>query len=113
MPRRFPLALALLGAALLSPVLARASADACVECHSKQSPGIVGDWKISKHSASGVDCTACHGEAHKDATDAAKAASGVGSVNKARPQPRTLATASAIGPLRCAGVRAQAPWPIQ
>jgi len=47
--------------------------DTCVGCHEKQHPGIVADWKISKHSASGVDCTACHGEAHATAEDAAKA----------------------------------------
>jgi mono/diheme cytochrome c family protein len=49
-------------------------ADTCVGCHEKQQPGIVADWKTSKHSTSGVSCEACHGEAHQSATDAAKAA---------------------------------------
>ncbi|MFH1810906.1 MAG: multiheme c-type cytochrome [Pseudomonadota bacterium] len=51
----------------------KASADVCVQCHQKQSPGIVGDWKLSKHSKNGVSCDGCHGDAHKSADDARKA----------------------------------------
>lgn len=46
---------------------------ACVTCHLKESPQVVADWKISKHSKEGVDCADCHGSAHKSMTDAAKA----------------------------------------
>jgi predicted CXXCH cytochrome family protein len=74
MRRRTVLALVLVGPVLLLPAPALALGEACLDCHSKQSPGIVADWKISKHSAAGVDCTVCHGEAHQTATDAAKAA---------------------------------------
>jgi hypothetical protein len=61
-------------AAPLAFLPAPGGGDTCVGCHEKQHPGIVADWKISKHSTSGVSCEACHGEAHQSATDAAKAA---------------------------------------
>ncbi len=47
--------------------------DACVQCHTKVTPGVVGDWKLSKHSGEGVGCADCHGDSHKTAKDAAKA----------------------------------------
>ena len=28
----------------------------CVECHQKESPGMVNDWSISKHAANDVTC---------------------------------------------------------
>lgn len=46
---------------------------ACISCHAKLTPGIVGDWKASSHSRKGVNCETCHGAAHKSATDADKA----------------------------------------
>ena len=52
----------------------------CVECHTKATPGIVTDWKISKHGAMGLDCSVCHGKAHTSAADVAKAE---------RPKPET------------------------
>lgn len=45
----------------------------CVKCHSQSSPNIVGDWKLSKHHENGIDCSVCHGDDHKTATDYAKA----------------------------------------
>ena len=27
-------------------------------------PGVVSDWKLSKHSQKGVDCAVCHGDKH-------------------------------------------------
>lgn len=60
-------------AAALTFLAAGAQANTCIECHQKTTPGIVGDWQVSKHSAAGVDCAVCHGEAHQNATDAAKA----------------------------------------
>ena len=70
--RAVPTLLAL-SVALLAPLAAFAGGDACVDCHGKQSPGIVADWKISKHAAAGVDCTGCHGDGHQSAADTAKA----------------------------------------
>ncbi|MCP5499857.1 MAG: hydroxylamine oxidoreductase [Leptospiraceae bacterium] len=32
----------------------------CVSCHTTKTPGIVGQWKESKHSQSGVGCYNCH-----------------------------------------------------
>lgn len=60
-------------AAALTFLAAGAQANTCIECHQKTTPGIVGDWQVSKHSAAGVDCAVCHGEAHQNATDAARA----------------------------------------
>ncbi|MBI5838419.1 MAG: cytochrome C [Candidatus Eisenbacteria bacterium] len=47
--------------------------DACVDCHSRNTPGAVADWKLSKHSAAGVGCAECHGDGHRINSDAAKA----------------------------------------
>ena len=70
-------ALAALALGLTAPALAAAPAakaapakrsaaasDACVACHQKSSPGVVADWKASRHSVMGVGCTDCHGAAH-------------------------------------------------
>jgi hypothetical protein len=51
-----------------------AAAATCVECHSKTTPGIVTDWKLSKHGALGLDCATCHGKEHISSSDVAKAA---------------------------------------
>lgn len=32
----------------------------CLECHTKESPGIVNDWKASQHARSKVTCYDCH-----------------------------------------------------
>ena len=45
----------------------------CLDCHKKVTPNIVSDWQLSKHSQGGVDCAACHGEAHTTAADFAAA----------------------------------------
>ncbi|HVP14806.1 MAG TPA: multiheme c-type cytochrome [Terriglobales bacterium] len=55
------------------PALALAQPQSCVDCHGKVSPGIVADWKASKHAANHVDCATCHGNAHNSEADAAKA----------------------------------------
>jgi uncharacterized CHY-type Zn-finger protein len=49
------------------------TAQDCVQCHTKITPGIVTDWQLSKHSQNAVTCGVCHGEAHKGADDFAKA----------------------------------------
>ena len=38
----------------------------CVACHQEKTPGIVGQWKDSKHSRAGVGCLECHGAAASD-----------------------------------------------
>ena len=48
------------------------SASTCVDCHSKQTPNIVSDWKLSKHSGVDVTCATCHGDQHQSAADVAK-----------------------------------------
>src|SRR5262245_14418399 len=45
----------------------------CVECHTKTTPNVVNDWKLSKHSGAGIGCEVCHGSDHTSASDAAKA----------------------------------------
>jgi hypothetical protein len=44
----------------------------CIECHSKTTPNIVSDWKLSKHSQSDIGCVVCHGGEHASANDVAK-----------------------------------------
>jgi len=50
-----------------------ASAQDCVSCHIKETPGIVKDWQISQHSINDVDCATCHGDLHTNADDTDKA----------------------------------------
>jgi len=45
----------------------------CVICHTKVSPKMVDDWRLSKHSKKGVNCSVCHGDEHHSKEDAAKA----------------------------------------
>jgi hydroxylamine dehydrogenase len=44
----------------------------CIECHSKITPNIVSDWKLSKHSQVEVSCVSCHGDQHTSAGDVVK-----------------------------------------
>ncbi|GMT39175.1 hypothetical protein NHP20013_13000 [Helicobacter bizzozeronii] len=37
-----------------------AEAKGCIECHAKETPGIVADWKMSRHAHAGVSCIDCH-----------------------------------------------------
>jgi hypothetical protein len=53
--------------------ISNAFASACVDCHGDINPGIVSDWKLSKHSGNDVGCSACHGSEHKSAEDSASA----------------------------------------
>ena len=48
-------------------------AAACVECHAKSSPGVVADWRASKHFGENIGCIKCHGTGHSTAADAANA----------------------------------------
>jgi hypothetical protein len=55
--------------------VSRVSAQDCVDCHKTVTPKIVTDWELSKHSKMNIGCSACHGDLHKSAGDAAKAKS--------------------------------------
>ena len=48
------------------------SAQNCVTCHQKETPNIVTDWEISKHSQNDVDCSTCHGDKHTTMSDFSK-----------------------------------------
>jgi hypothetical protein len=52
---------------------ASAFGQACEECHQKITPGIVNDWKLSKHYENKIGCAQCHGDQHKSAKDVEKA----------------------------------------
>ena len=45
----------------------------CVQCHTKVTPGVVRDWKLSKHFKNGIGCDTCHGDKHHTMKDADKA----------------------------------------
>ncbi len=62
-----------IAAALFALALPARAVD-CVKCHQDQTPGVVADWKVSRHAQVGVSCETCHGKEHKKATDADKAA---------------------------------------
>jgi hypothetical protein len=46
---------------------------ACIACHGETTPGLVADWRLSKHAEKGVGCETCHGTGHTSAADVAKA----------------------------------------
>jgi len=71
MSRRAAFTIAIAVTVALAP-LVRADGSKCVECHEKETPGIVTDWKTSKHAAAGVDCTGCHAQGPKDANGVSK-----------------------------------------
>jgi len=65
----------LLAAVVLVALLAgtAAAGDVCIKCHTKITPGMVADWKISAHASNDVTCSTCHGDAHKSSKDFEKA----------------------------------------
>jgi hydroxylamine dehydrogenase len=63
----------LAAAAALAAPPARSKADqACIECHTKITPNIVSDWRLSKHAGLDVSCDTCHGTGHMSKDDVAK-----------------------------------------
>jgi hypothetical protein len=44
----------------------------CITCHNDVTPGIVADWKVSKHAQHEVTCAVCHGDRHASSEDASK-----------------------------------------
>lgn len=47
-------------AVLVSRASAEDAASACVVCHSQATPGVVAQWRESKHGKAGMDCAVCH-----------------------------------------------------
>ena len=45
----------------------------CVTCHTGVTPGIVSDWKLSRHSKEMVSCSVCHDDQHMSGEDVHKA----------------------------------------
>ncbi len=77
--RRHLVSAGLAGLAALAALLAPAPAGAdgrptCAACHEELHPGLVADWKSSRHAGAGVGCEACHGSLHREADDTARAA---------------------------------------
>jgi hypothetical protein len=58
-----------LALATVLPAQSATPAGQCVDCHSKVTPNIVSDWKLSKHSGLDVTCVTCHGDKHSSAAD--------------------------------------------
>ncbi len=76
MNRLRPLVALVLSASPLAAPAQKPSAPGarCVACHEKVTPGIVSDWKLSRHAATDlVACDTCHGDGHLSATDVEKA----------------------------------------
>jgi hydroxylamine dehydrogenase len=42
------------------------SSQACLECHQSEMPGLVGEWRFSRHFGANVGCYECHGADTKD-----------------------------------------------
>lgn len=65
-------AVCLAALAFAAPLFSADSSSSCVECHSKTTPNIVSDWKLSKHSQAEIGCVACHGDQHQSSADVSK-----------------------------------------
>jgi hypothetical protein len=50
------------------------AAQACVDCHRKETPQIVADWAASTMAQANVDCIVCHGDKHTKGAEDAKQA---------------------------------------
>ncbi|MCY3846208.1 MAG: multiheme c-type cytochrome, partial [Acidobacteria bacterium] len=54
-----------------APPEAAGASSSCIGCHREETPGVVTDWELSRHSAAGVECSLCHGDGHSSADDVA------------------------------------------
>ena len=54
------IAIIVAGLVLIKEYHLKESTDGCLSCHGDMSPGIVGQWKSSKHSKNSVGCYDCH-----------------------------------------------------
>ena len=70
--KRFKSVVLVLGLVLLMSSMASAAAkkSACIDCHKKVTPGVVQQHLEGKMGKKGIDCSACHGSAHKKMDDA-------------------------------------------
>lgn len=66
------LAIFLLSITLLVTVHSPSDGADCVSCHERENPGIVSDWKLSRHAKEDVGCDSCHGSAHTKEDDVSK-----------------------------------------
>ena len=73
MKKYFPISslITLILCLVLIPVYGFTEPD-CVKCHTDTTPGIVNDWRISKHGENDLQCATCHGEEHLSADDVGK-----------------------------------------
>ncbi|MCE5249032.1 cytochrome C [bacterium] len=65
--------LILLMTALAMVYVAHAQTRDCIDCHRDVTPGIVTEWKLSRHAENGVSCAACHIGEHTSSDDITKA----------------------------------------
>jgi hypothetical protein len=65
--------ISLLSVAVIAQQAAPAPGAACVDCHTRVTPGIVKDWQQSQHNRMDIACDTCHGDQHTNNTDFAKA----------------------------------------
>ena len=70
---RVLISLTLLSLVLTSQNGSAHTAAQCVNGHSKVTPNIVSDWRLSKHSGTEVTCVDCHGDQDTSASDVSKA----------------------------------------
>ncbi len=77
---------------------ASANAQTCIDCHSKKTPNIVSDWKLSRHSQLGVTCVACHGDQHNSDADVSKVRIPPPKPAASATRPRSPSTAKASTP---------------
>lgn len=70
--RWFALAIALIVAVaccVQGVVAEKPRSDACIACHEQVAPGIVADWRASRHAPADVACLDCHSGEGKDRPD--------------------------------------------
>lgn len=72
MNRLIRMTLLLAASGMIGSGLMAAPTENCIDCHSKETPNVVTDWKLSKHSSNDVTCSTCHGTGHQSAVDVAK-----------------------------------------
>jgi len=54
------LGLVSLAAGICFGAQAQSPINPCLDCHSKETPEIVSQWEVGKHSKTGVKCYVCH-----------------------------------------------------
>ena len=63
-----PMLALLASAVFFLPLRGQEAGDkSCIGCHEQESPGIVSQWRASKHGEEGVECIFCHQAEPEDA----------------------------------------------